>query len=283
MSSVESVHVDWYQFRIDVGDEIPDMGRIAAMRIRLSERVGRQAAMALMSGDHDVTSGHELRFAHCAIFRESGCKVYFGSQSYFLIALSGAACYFLQRKLMLTDVMKASYGVCSRLDIAIDIATDATPAEVAAEGMERRQVSMVNSRSGQTIYLGSRKSDAMCRVYRYAEPHPRAHLVRAEFEFKRKLAPVVAQAVIDYNVRETATGACKRFGLETLASMLPAASNRLVAPSRGTRDDAGTVLWLQTQVAPAVQRLIREGVLTADEATMILINGGELPPERLAN
>lgn len=116
--------------------------------------------------------------------------------------------------------------------------------------------------SGKTFYLGSSKSDTMARIYRYNEPHPRAHLTRYEVVFRRKNAMRIAEAYVAGDTNAI-WGTMLRFAKRRKV-MLPDKPDRVphivMTPVTGDKDKAGTIRWLQKQVRPAIRRLINDGI-----------------------
>lgn len=92
----------------------------------------------------------------------------------------------------------------TRLDIAIDIECDVSPIEFADARTHNRFRSKwtIESDEGQSVYVGSPKSDRYAVVYRYEEPHPRSHLLRIEHRFRRELAKETAAAYCDEHADE---------------------------------------------------------------------------------
>lgn len=156
---------------------------------------------------------------------------------------------------------------CTRLDVAVDVVTDTRPSETGFS-LDNKTVSINFSQSGETVYIGSPKSEKMMRVYRYAEPHPRAGLLRSEVVFRRgwakKLAGALkhstgmAQFVADYWRTQKAS-----WWTELVAPVILAEKTVDVvsAPIRRGSDKttASTLNWLSSQVRPAIARAIRDG------------------------
>jgi len=115
--------------------------------------------------------------------------------SHVFVECSGQACDFLRASMVFAHVVKATYQRASRIDAAIDICTQTTPADFLACGYAERfseSTGDIRTKTGTTYYVGSRKSDRCARVYRYADPHPRQHLLRVETEFKGRAARALA-------------------------------------------------------------------------------------------
>jgi len=179
------------------------------------------------------------------------------------IEISGQGCEWLISGNHLQEVLGCCKERITRVDVATDIETSTQPAEfVSIVNHERMRANgMQNSETGQTCYVGSKKSDRYARVYRYYPPHPRSHLLRIEHVFRRKYAKAVVQAILDTSLEAVAEAAGKAFGWahsEWNVQALQSADISIVAPERGQRS---TVTWLVRSVAPAIRRLIADGTI----------------------
>ena len=183
-----------------------------------------------------------------------------------LIVFNGGACDTLRK--MGADAMRevllqvAITG--TRLDLATDIAEPVSVQEVEKWGWAKRitSKSYITSGTGDTLYVGSRKSGAFARVYRYAEPHPRAKLLRVEHELKKEQARAVAEiaAVHGVDVAQRSVAAKFDYKHPVLSETFEGAVRPIVT-ERHERTMAKTEIWLMTQAAPAFQRLVRDGVI----------------------
>ena len=183
-----------------------------------------------------------------------------------LVVFGGEACAMVRKmgKQAETELLVRVEASGSRLDIATDIETDLSPETVQDNGWTRRIVSKayIGSAQGKTLYVGSRKSEAFCRVYRYSAPHPRSHLLRVEFELKKERARAVAGIAIVHGVGRAARSVAARyeFGDPTIRQAFAGTSSKIITESHN-RTLASTEQWLLTQCAPAFQRLVKEGVI----------------------
>jgi len=196
---------------------------------------------------------------------DHGCKLSGGSQTQtILYELSGRGTDALSEN---PEVGRAFVGAISdritRFDYAVDIVSDTRPSVFANQRNHQRvrSIGYQTSSTGETVYLGSTKSDRFTRVYRYNHPHPRAKLLRVEFVYRRELAK---QAARHYSVSEDQTfiadaGATVGLGHEDWQpAVLEAIPMKTPVVSRKEQD---TVRWLYSQVAPAVRRLLDSGAL----------------------
>lgn len=180
----------------------------------------------------------------------------------FLCQISGQGCARLRDLNMLTPVMNYVHERVSRIDIAIDIETQA-PLESLYTTTKR--ISYINSKSGQTFYIGSMKSDKYARIYRYAAPHPRSAYVRIECVYRRKFASEACRQVLERGVERAAIdmlASNKIVPCEALQASLGGGERLRVAPPVNTGDES-TIRWMITAVVPAFRRLVTDGKIDA--------------------
>jgi len=184
------------------------------------------------------------------------------------IEISGQGCERIIALGKIEAILAGSAQRVTRIDIASDIETSTQPAEfVSIVKHERMRANGTqNSETGQTCYVGSKKSDRYARVYRYYKPHPRSHLLRIEHVFRRKYAKSVVQAILDTSIGAVAKAAGNAFGWshsDWNAEATEHADISIVAAERGQRT---TVTWLVRSVAPAIRRLIEDGTIRDPQA-----------------
>ena len=177
-----------------------------------------------------------------------------------LMEVSGMGCEDLRLANCLSGLILASKDRVTRLDIAIDILSP-EPDEIIAEGYSARfkAHSRVVSAKGITCYIGSPKSERYCRVYRYAPPHPRSHLTRIELVHRKRYAKIAAEQLATKDIREVAIGALQHYGFNH--PDLPNDPGYEFPTVAIAKSQQKTLTWLVVQVAPAVRRLIQEGVI----------------------
>lgn len=118
---------------------------------------------------------------------------------------------------------------------------------------------------GNTLYLGSRKSERMIRVYNKEKESEGRYpaSVRIEVEFKGEQARSVYAELARAADRATVTGSYISGVLETAHVVPPALSASRLQPGAARREDASaykTLRWLERSVRPAIRRLRTEGV-----------------------
>lgn len=208
---------------------------------------------------------------------DGGVRVFGGSHlQSVLFELAGRACSGLDEFTALTQFIAPVSEFLSRLDIAVDVRTDTLPSAFVNVRSHKafRSISYIKSDSGETCYIGSNKSDRFARVYRYAEPHPRAGLLRIEYVFRRQLAKDTAALLLaseDFSSFTSAAGNTWGWAHPDWQPDHPV-DEKLRVPVV-TRDQDGTVNWLYTQVAPAMRRLIRTGALDLSDFMTFVYEG----------
>jgi hypothetical protein len=179
-----------------------------------------------------------------------------------LMEVSGEGCETLLQENLLQDVLQTHCERLTRLDCAVDIPTQVKPSEFAKNRVVARfkAMSTAVSSTGETVYIGSRKSDRYARVYRYNPPHPRHDWLRIEHVYRGKQAKVAGRYALAHGVYALAGAAGTTYGWEHPCWNFQAPENRLIA-WRPENKQTKTEAWLISQVAPAFQRLVRDGII----------------------
>lgn len=194
-----------------------------------------------------------------------GTYIFANRRGLVLIEHTGQGCDNLEANGMLLDVIKRVHGRITRLDLALDIHTNVTPAEFVSKRGETRVTARGTqvSKTGATEYIGSRKSDRTCKVYRYFGKHPRAHLLRIEYTYRKEQANVAASFVLKEGIDETVKRAGSAYAWEHEVYLK--ADAEPIPAWRPERRSGKTVAWIYSQCIPAIQRMINEGALSLDE------------------
>jgi len=259
------VLVDWLSFSVDAPaySSIP-RGALLSSVVHACDRGSlRTIPKAIFAADWQEGPGR-APYAFRFTSPETGCTL-FGHESFdhVLCELSGRGCALLTELGGLQRVAAAVAGRCTRLDLAVDMETDVNPDEFIAKRLESRfdVCATYASRSGKTCYIGSMHSDRYARVYRYSDPLPRSHLLRAEHVFRRGWARSACRLVASEG-----PGALARYCGGVWKWTHPTWSvgsweaERVLSREIATRAP-NTLLWLLEQVFPAMRRLAREGTI----------------------
>lgn len=261
--------IDWLSFTVPLvsGLENGDSETARFLLSSLRSYVGASALNALSFDVENPVPAHGF-YSHSCVDRVTGARFSWGPvNAHIYVEFTGVACAALAACETWHDMLAVVQPRVSRIDLACDIETDVEPAVFLKFATLGRSVShaSITSPEGLTEYIGSRKSDRFMRVYRFAEPHPRANLLRIEHEFKGDLAKVVASQIVTVGVVATFLKACNTYMFSHPDWKPETAIEGLITSVRERRDKAGTILWLTTQVAPALARAQREGVIDIDE------------------
>jgi len=187
-----------------------------------------------------------------------------------LIVFNGQACQQV-RKMgadAMNQLMAAVSASGTRLDLATDIDTMIDIKLIQDAGWTKRitTTSYIQSGTGDTLYIGSRKSEAFARVYRYKSPHPRAGKLRVEHELKKGRAKAVAAIACRYGVDTAQRSVANSFDYQhVVITDAFSGATRRIQTEEHSKTAAKTEMWLLTQCAPAFIRLVAEGVISDPE------------------
>lgn len=153
----------------------------------------------------------------------------------------------------------------TRIDIACDLFTDVQPDAFCSlrDGKRFKSWGEQKSESGHTIYVGSRTSDRYARVYRYYEPHPRHQFLRVEHVLKAEQAKAAIAQIQSNGLDEFVAMLGNTFGWTHPCWTPTAETDEAVKAWRPERRAGKTVMWLHSQVVPAIVKLHRDGVIDA--------------------
>lgn len=192
-----------------------------------------------------------------------------------IVEVPGRACRALASVGRLMPLLEKYAARCSRIDYAVDMETDTRPSEFVNSRSHKkfRSLSYFDSAEGETVYTGSWNSDRFARVYRYAPPHERAHLLRAEHVFKRRHARMFLEQFLGVGGSGLMEATGKTFGWAH-QDWKPALAEKPtvddLARWRPERHASKTLLWLERTAIPAIVRLAIEGEI--DDVTEWLHN-----------
>lgn len=195
------------------------------------------------------------------------CISYGGVNKHIFVELAGKACASLDARDLLIPLITNTHARASRIDFAFDIECDVSPAEFVAfrNGKAFKSNGSINSESGSTVYVGSRKADRMARVYRYYPPHPRAAYLRVEAEYKGDAAKAFSAVVVRDGALRSCLAAHLPFGWgHSVFDTTDTTVSRVTIPYSRPKD-ASTVRWLYGDIPKAVARCVKEGLIDFDD------------------
>lgn len=260
------VKIDWISFSIPMPGELDNdqqtakhiVSAVDDLHPKLSEWLALETEFTARNGRAPYSIAWQRADSGLTVFAHP-------SLSHALIEISGRGCETLSQSGNMDAALQAVANRVTRLDIACDVVTDARPSEFT----EKRHVgrfkahSTVVSESGETVYIGARSSDRYARVYRYNEPHERAHLLRCEFVIKADNAKLIIPTLLEEGLLPVAAALGETFGWQHETWRVESDPAELTT-FRPERREGKTLFWLADTIAPLLVRLHREGVLDID-------------------
>lgn len=273
-------HIDWLTFTMtpEFADE-SDEGYGRALNSAFVTMFTKTLAEEAFGGKWEVRERSRAPYREAWTLDDGNITLFAARElTHCCVEISGQGCENLIQRELLNRVLDACKERVTRIDIACDIETKIRPREFTSVLRHGRMKSggYQYSESGETQYVGSQKSDRYARVYRYFEPHPRAHLLRVEHVFRKDYAKIVAKECLHKGLNPVAEACAKAFGWthsDFDLSTNETADINLVAPERGM---GKTVTWLVTSCAPAFRRLVADGTIKDPDE---FIRRYFLPPE----
>lgn len=208
------------------------------------------------------------RAPYNAVFKlEIGGQVLFSELvPHILVEIQGAGCRELENRgdfyAVATRAVSQAINI-TRFDIAVDFEADTDPEIfIKSRGKRWKATSVMQSETGITAYVGAPKSARRARVYRYAEPHERSHLIRVEMVMKKPRAVGAVVAYLDNGAAEYAAMCGASFGWHH--PLWQFTNDKKIEAWTPERGSASTLRWIRNAVIPSLSRLHETGVLPAD-------------------
>lgn len=255
--------IDWLSWTMRPSDQPENISHLYTTARKAVKSLSDEHEDWLFNGEPYDRTSRRSTFNLCLSRDDNGVLI--GGQSptgYLLFEATGRACNAINEPATSRRIVSEIAGLLTRLDYACDIETETLPSEFVNARSHRafRSLSFIRSDTGETAYVGSAKSDRFCRVYRYNPPHPRSHLLRIEFVFRRALARSVAE---QYVSQESDAHFAARLGQTwgfSHRDWQPGeqTDERIIVPSVKKHDE-DTIAWLYKQVLPAMRRVVATG------------------------
>jgi len=195
---------------------------------------------------------------------QNTCHIYFShKRPHILVEISGQGCAALGYRVF--DLVLSVEQLITRIDIAVDVECQNSPKEIldSLPAGRWRSTGHIISDTGETVYIGSQKSDRFARVYRYNEPHPRAKYMRYEMVYRREQAKVIAKSINLVGLKDTAAAAGNSFSW--LHGTWQLRSDDTITAYRPERNKAKTERWFYRTVVPSIAKMLQEGTITKGE------------------
>lgn len=226
--------------------------------------MGLSGFMAVLAGSEPIPKPGRAHYGAGLFWPALHISLWWGNiANHVLVEVAGMGCQALRDSACLDETVTAIAARCTRLDIAVDFTTEAKPADFVKWGHSARfsARSSITSSEGDTEYIGSPKSDRFARVYKYAEPHPRSHTLRVEHVLRSDYAKAGAKVLRDEGLINLVTALGNSFGWK---SPLWTSNDITVGKLKSQlhdRSGASTILWLERQVRPALQKAHKSGLV----------------------
>lgn len=263
------VSIDWISFTFSTDRKEDYLSHELWGRVELAFSRQLPVSYRLMAASSQFTQHIGRAPYSAALQRDDNGMMIFASPRLdnALVELSGIGCDALGGMENELLVLAENEQRLTRLDIAVDILTGVQPNEFCEHRDTRRFASWSESLSptGHTIYIGSRKSDRYCRVYRYFDPHPRSRFLRVEYVLKAEQARTGAVHIRTTGLPSLVAQLGNSFGWTHSIWQPEITTTEKAASWQPERREAKTVMWVYSQVLPALKRLHRDGVLDLRE------------------
>jgi len=258
-----SISVDYLSFSVDLVNRIDES--MLALRVTgdaLRDLIGNSIFEGIFlepDGWQPASGRRPYRYGQANT--QIGVFVWFGGHSNALIQFSGQGCKFLEQNGWLNHVMSAVQPRVTRFDVAIDILTATRPQQFVKAGYNNRIKSYGEQTStyGDTCYIGSRKSQKFCRVYRYNFPNPRHKMLRVEYETKKEQAQIAVASTLANGLAYASESLTKYYAWEHTDMPEPGEMVEKMQSQVADRTSAKTISWLLKQCAPAFKKLVENG------------------------
>lgn len=207
-------------------------------------------------------------YASLIIDKATGARFSWGDiNSHVFIELTGVACDAMRTAGILHLLLPIVAKRASRVDISGDTETELQPEHVIGSFYRDNDMtySLINTDDGQTVYIGSRKSEKFLRVYRYREPHPRAALLRIEFELKGDRAKQTIDEIMSNGTVQTFQKFSNGYKWDTDALFDDAWTEGKLKARKYDREPGGSLIWILEQVKPALIKAHRDGLIDITE------------------
>jgi len=183
------------------------------------------------------------------------------------VEISGQACDYISASRKIEKLAEEKCMRTSRVDFACDIQTDVKPAQFInnMDGKRFKSSGHFLSENGETVYIGSRESERICRVYRYHDPHPRSDLLRIEVELKGEAAKIAASYLKEMTVKEVCQAVNRPYGWRHPIWDQAACEIQKIHARSPMKAKSSTVRWLYGSVAASLKAAILDGSIDPQE------------------
>lgn len=198
---------------------------------------------------------------------DGGVRIFSAPQiSHVLVEITGTGCKTLREHQKLDALLLLVKDRVSRIDLACDIVCRTAPHTFAEyREVERfKTITDWRSETGDTFYVGSMRSDRYARVYRFAEPHPRADKLRVEHVFRREAAKAFTRGLLDCGYAASVRAAGDIYGWSHPQWQPDNVAAAAITSGQTRRSNKNTVGWLYGAVTTSIVKAVIKNELDLD-------------------
>jgi len=263
-------HIDWLTFTMPMiyGDD-SDESYALAIQAGFMDMFPQSVVCNIFGGAWTKGERSRAPYTDAWVDIESGISLYASPNlTHCCVEISGQGCERIIEAGEMQTILAACAQRVTRSDLGSDIETEVAPGEfVKKTSHERMRASGHQiSETGETCYVGSKKSDRYARVYRYYYPHPRANLLRIEHVFRRKYAKKVATEIVASSLESVTVASGLAFGWMHELWAIGDVESADISVISERRNTGKTVFWLIHSCASAFRRLCSDGTIRDPEA-----------------
>jgi hypothetical protein len=261
--------IDWLSFTIRFTlDNDSGLNETFAAAVTAMDELSHDLRHILgFYGEGKATKGR-TPYSHGYLMSDTKVQVYYRpNRNDILVELGGQACDIISASNNMPALLYIVRDTVTRIDIACDIECTTSPVAFAEDRDVKRfkAFSVAVSKSGETYYVGSRKSERYCRVYRYNDPHPRAKYLRVEYVVRDGSAKAIVDDLVLGGTDIIAAQFGNAYGWRHPSWVPAELTTQKPASHREERREGKTVFWLVDTIAPLLLRLHRDGVIELGE------------------
>lgn len=277
-TTIAHAKIDWLSFTLPERVQ-PRSGMQLRQNAEIAVKGKPSAQQLIFDGQHFNPTAARSPYRIGLSREDNGVRIAGSSHTETtLYEVTGRGCEPLAKDNSLRNgVLSEVMDRLTRFDYAIDIVSEIRPSEFtnARDNRRIRSISHISSDKGETVYVGSPKSDRFVRVYRYNDPHPRSKFLRVEFVARRKLAREAAAHYLATKDEGFTASIGETYGFRHACWRSAILTDGEPIRTRvSSRSDQDTVSWLYKQVAPAMRRLIDSGALDVTDFLDFVYNEG---------
>lgn len=262
-------HIDWLSFTLPCPEALASGHHVLDFAHRELRKIGASWHEYVFRSQAWDNGAGRAPFRYALWRSDKGVRIFGGGPlDLVLFEISGRGCEGLRDFDLARKMVGEISAHITRIDYACDVRTGVLPSEFVASRQHYRfrSTTSISSDTGQTVYIGSPKSDRFARVYRYSKPHPRSGLLRIEHVFRRAMAQSAVKALLTAtSTKEYQALLGNTFGWQHTTWQPGVVTDERVRAAIVTHEHEDTVLWLYKQVAPALRKVYTAGAIDLED------------------